>query len=141
MRGVGHVENGNRHSVTIELPIAFPSTSPEPSTLEVRVNFGVFAGREATPAELDKLGRAVMAEVGHVTIVSEHRHELGGQTETSLHQVRMDVPPSVLPDDVVETEWIRDRLVSLAERWARDCIDSRHAEVIELPGEQRRTAV
>ena len=128
--------------MTSELPIAFASPFPEPSALEVRVNFGVFAGREATPAELDKLGRAVIAEVAHVTIVSEHRHELGGQTETSLHQVRMDVPVSVLPDDVAEMEWIRDRLVGLAERWARDCIDSRHADVIELlPGEQRRTAV
>jgi hypothetical protein len=128
--------------VASELPIAFASTAPEPPALEVRVNFGVFAGREATPAELDTLGRAVIAEVGHVTIVSEHRHELGGHTETSLHQVRMDVPPSVLPDDVVEAEWIRDRLVSLAERWARDCIDSRHADVIELlPSEQSRTTL
>jgi len=87
--------------VADELQIAFASTIPEPSALEVRVNFGVFAGREATPAELDDLGRAVIAEVGHVTIVSEHRHELGGQTETSLHQVRIDVPRNVLPDDVV----------------------------------------
>ena len=125
-----------------ELPIAFASTAVEPPHLEIRVNFGIFAGREATPAELDELGRAVTAEVGHVTIVSEHRHELGGKTETSLHQVRMDVPPSVLPDDVVETEWIRDRLVRVAERWARDCIDSRHADVIELlPRDQRRTAL
>jgi hypothetical protein len=125
-----------------ELQIAFASTVPEPSALEVRVNFGVFAGREATPAELDDLGRAVMAEVGHVTIVSEHRHELGGHTETSLHQVRIDVPRNVLPDDVVEVEWIRDRLVRLAERWAHTCFDSRHADVIELfPSEPARTAV
>jgi hypothetical protein len=44
----------------------------------------------------------------------------------------MDVPRSVLPDDVVEAEWTRDRLLRIAERWARGCIDSRHAEVIEL---------
>jgi predicted anti-sigma-YlaC factor YlaD len=122
-----------------KLPVAFASTAAEPPHLEVRVNFGVFAGREATPAELDELGRAVMAEVAHVTIVSEHRHELGGHTETSLHQVRVDVPRTVLPDDVVEAEWTRDRLVRLAERWARECIDTRHAEVIELfPTEQPR---
>jgi hypothetical protein len=128
--------------VTTELPIAFASSASEPPALEVRVNFGVFAGREATPAELDELGRAVMAEVGHVTIVAEHRHELGGYTETSLHQVRMDVPTSALPDDDVEAERIRDRLVELAERWARACIDSRHAEVFELsPGEQPGTAI
>ena len=120
----------------ISVPIAFAATTDaEPPHLEIRINFGVFAGREATPAELDELGRAVIAEVGHVTLVSEHRHELGGQTETSLHQVRMDVPRSSLPDDVVEAEWTGDRLIRLAERWARSCIDSRHAEVIELfPG-------
>ena len=95
-------------------------------------NFGVFAGREATPAELDELGRAVMAEVDHVTLVSEHRHELGGGVETSLHQVRMGVPRSAMPADGAEAERVRDRLISLAERWARDCIDARHAEVIEL---------
>jgi hypothetical protein len=122
-----------------ELPIAFASTATEPPHVEIRVNFGVFAGREATPAELDELGRAVRAEVGHVTIVSEHRHELGRHTETSLHQVRMDVPQGVLPENVVEAEWTRDRLVTMAERWARECIGSRHAEVIELfPRDQAR---
>ena len=110
--------------VEIPIPIAFASTDTEPPHLEIRINFGVFAGREATPAELDELGRAVIAEVGHVTLVSEHRHELGGQTETSLHQVRMDVPLSMLPEDVVEAEWTRDRLIKLAERWARSVLRS-----------------
>jgi hypothetical protein len=123
----------------IPVPIAFASTAADPPHLEIRINFGVFAGREATPAELDDLGRTVIAEVGHVTLVSEHRHELGGQTETSLHQVRMDVPHDLLPDDQVEAEWLRDRLVRLAERWARSCIDTRHAQVIELfPSDRER---
>jgi hypothetical protein len=113
-------------------PIAFASNGGEPPHIEIRINFGVFAGREATPAELDDLGHAVLAEVEHVTLVSEHRHELGGQTETSLHQVRMDVPGDVLPDDEVEAESLRNRLVELADQWARGCIDTRHADVIEL---------
>jgi hypothetical protein len=126
----------------IPVPIAFAPRAAEPPQLEIRINFGVFAGREATPAELDDLGRIVIAEVGHVTLVSEHRHELGGQTETSLHQVRMDLPRELLPDDPVEAEWLRDRLVRLAERWARSCIDTRHAEVIELfPSGGRRREV
>ena len=75
-----------------DVPIAFVAPDGEPSELEIRINFGVFAGREATPAELDELGRAVMAEVEHVTLVSEHRHELERDSETSLHQVRMDIP-------------------------------------------------
>jgi hypothetical protein len=44
----------------------------------------------------------------------------------------MDVPAELLPDDQVESEWLRDRLITLAEQWARNCIDARHAEVIEL---------
>jgi hypothetical protein len=118
-----------------ELPIVFASEDAEPD-LEIWVNFGVFAGREATPAELDDLGHALRREVSHVAIVSEHRHELDGATETSLHQVRIDVPSGSLPGDQVEAEWTRDRLVRLAESWARGCIDTRHAEVIELfPGD------
>jgi hypothetical protein len=119
-----------------EPPIAFVAPS-EPPDVEIRINFGVFAGREATPAELDDLGRAAMEQVDHVTLVSEHRHELGGGSETSLHQVRMGVPLDALPGDAADAALLRDRLVALAEGWARDCIDARHADVIELfPGER-----
>jgi hypothetical protein len=125
--------------VDTDVPMAFVAEAATPPEFEIRINFGVFAGREATPAELDELGRVVMAEVEHVTLVSGHRHELGGGgSETSLHQVRMDIPQSALPTDAVEAEWTRDRVVRLAERWAHRCIDARHAEVIELfPGEPR----
>jgi len=123
-------------------PIAFASSALEPPSLEIRVNFGIFAGREATPAELDEIGRAVMTEAGHVTIVSEHRHELDGSTETSLHQVRVAVPWAVLPHDVVEAGWVRDRLIRLCEDWALGCIEERHAEVVELfPGRSPQLAV
>ena len=121
--------------VTSELPIAFVALEEGQPELEIRVNFGVFAGREATPAELDELGHTIKLLVEHVTLVLEHRHELNGDSETSLHQVRIAIPKSELPDDAVEVEWMRDHLVGVAERWARECIDSRHAEVIELfPG-------
>jgi hypothetical protein len=122
---------GNRWAVRDAFPIAFASAVSEPEQLEIRINFGVFAGREATQAELDQLGRAAMAEIGHVTVVSERRQELGGRTETSLHQVRMDVPQTALPEDAAEAEWLCERLVGLAERWAQRCIDSRHADVFE----------
>ena len=74
-----------------------------------------------------------MAEVEHVTLVSEHRHELGAADETSLHQVRMDVPRDALPVDAG-----RGRVDCATgssgwpSSWARGCIDTRHAEVIEL---------
>ena len=47
--------------------------------VEVRVNFGVFAGRRATPAEIDELAKALLPKVGEVAIVAEERHEIGGR--------------------------------------------------------------
>jgi hypothetical protein len=118
--------------VGTDVPMAFVALAASPPELEIRINFGVFAGREATPAELDLLGRAVMTEVEHVTLVSEHRHELGSGSETSLHQVRMGIPLAALPEDTAEAKWTRDRIVTLAECWAQDCIDERHADVVEF---------
>ena len=123
-------------------PIAFASGGADPPSLEIRVNFGIFAGREATPAELDEIGRAVMAEAGHATIVAEHRHELGGGAETSLHQVRIAVPWTAMPHDVVEADRLCDRLIRICENWALRCIEERHADVVELfPGGSPRLAV
>ncbi len=54
--------------------IAFAVQEHEPPALEVRVNFGMFAGREATAAEIDELADALLEQVGAVSIVSEDRH-------------------------------------------------------------------
>ena len=40
----------------VEEAIAF-AIEQEPTGLEIRVNFGVFAGRDATTAELEELGK------------------------------------------------------------------------------------
>ena len=40
---------------------------------EIRVNFGMFAGREATQAEIDDLAHDLLVEARRVTIVAEHR--------------------------------------------------------------------
>ena len=86
---------------------------------EVRVNFGVFAGRAVTSAELEALAHALIPDFGQVTVVAEERHELSGQSSMSVHQVRIE-----LPDDVDA-----DRVVAVAEQWAQACIDDRHAEI------------
>jgi hypothetical protein len=95
---------------------------PTPSELEVRVNFGMLTGREATPAELDELANELVPLLGSVSIVAEHRQETDGHAETELHQVRIDLTEDDPVDDVV----------ALAELWAQSCFDSRHAEVSEL---------
>jgi hypothetical protein len=107
-------------------------TSTEPPGLEIRVNFGVFAGREATPAELDELAHSLLPEVGEVTVVAEQRHELGEDTEAAVHQVRVEVDASMLPLAASELEALGERLRDIAANWAHACIAGRHAEISEL---------
>jgi hypothetical protein len=88
---------------------------------ELRINFGVFAGRSATAAEVDQLARMLLPELGDVTIVAEDRRELNDRSETSLHQVRVELPDGA---DV-------GRVVEVAEGWAQAHIDDRHADVVD----------
>jgi hypothetical protein len=90
---------------------------------ELRINFGVFAGRSATPAEIDQLARMLLPELGDVTIVAEDRRELNGRSETSLHQVRVELPQ--FADD--------ERVIEVAEEWAQAHIEDRHADVVDAP--------
>ena len=114
-----------------EPQIAFVAHA-EPPALEIRVNFGIFAGREATPAEIDDLARAILPDVHEVSIVAETRHELSEELEVSVHQVRVEVADEHLPPPGPERDAFGERLVDAAERWAQGCIAERHAEVTEL---------
>jgi hypothetical protein len=115
----------------VEETIAF-AVRQEPAGLEIRVNFGVFAGRDATTAELEDLGRLLLPEAGEVSIVGEERHDLSDEVELVVHQVRVAVPPEAVPDDSAERKDFCERLVTLAEIWARQCINERHSEISEL---------
>ncbi len=115
----------------VENVIAF-ITDEEPAGLEIRINFGVFAGRDATTAELEELGKLLVPEAGEVSIVGEQRHEMTEEAEVVLHQVRVAVSPDHVPDDASERRAFCERLVTLAEIWARQCFNERHAELTEL---------
>ena len=115
----------------VEETIAF-AVEQEPAGLEIRINFGVFAGRDATTAELEELGRLLVPEAGEVTIVGEERHDLTEDVEVVVHQVRVAVAPETVPDDRAERKAFCERLVTLAEIWARQCINERRAEISEL---------
>src|SRR6059058_1237322 len=110
----------------VENAIAFVAEQEE-SGLEIRVNFGIFAGRDATTAELEELGKLLVPEAGEISIVGEERHEMSDSAEVLLHQVRVAVPPEHVPDDPIERGDFCDRVVTLAEIWARQCIHDRHA--------------
>jgi hypothetical protein len=116
----------------VEPELAFCVREVEPAGVEVRVNFGVFAGRGATPAEIDDLARALLPKVGEVSIVSEERHEIAAGSEAALSLVRVEVPAEQLPDDEHELDMLCGRLVEAAEHWAQGCIAERHVDVAEL---------
>jgi hypothetical protein len=115
-----------------EPAIAFATRTFEPPALEIRVNFGMFAGREATPAEIDELATELLDKVTDVAIVSEDRHEISAHSEAAVHQVRIEVSGSELPQEEHELDEMRGRLIEAAERWARECIAGRSVEIDEF---------
>jgi len=117
--------------MSVEPQLAFCVREAEPPGVEVRVNFGVFAGRAATPAEIDELAKVLLPKVGEVAIVAERRHEIGEVSEASLNQVRIEVAPKQLPDDEHELDMLCGRLVEAAENWANSCIRERHTGIAE----------
>jgi hypothetical protein len=91
--------------------------------IEVRVNFGVFAGRHATPAEIDELALALKDRLPSFAIVAEERHEFGGAVEASVHQVVVEVPRE---HAVGNPDVLAEQIVFAANGWALECIASRH---------------
>jgi hypothetical protein len=91
--------------------------------IEVRVNFGVFAGRHATPAEIDELALALRDHLPSFAIVSENRHEFGDSVEASVHQVVVEVTQEHTADGADD---LAEQIVLSANGWAMECIASRH---------------
>jgi hypothetical protein len=118
--------------MSVEPAVAFAAPAHETAPFEVRINFGVFAGREATPAELEDLARLLVPEVGELSIVAEERHEVGHGTEAVLHQVRIELHPGELPAGR-DLDELKGRLVAAAERWAVACAADRSAPGAEEP--------
>jgi hypothetical protein len=116
----------------MEPELAFVTRTYDVPGLEIRVNFGIFAGRDATAAELEELAHALVPELADVSVVSEQRHEVGEDAEASLHQVRVEVADDHLPADPEKREELCDRLLDEVTAWAETCIADRHAEVSEL---------
>jgi hypothetical protein len=110
--------------------MAFAVQHHDTPSIEVRVNFGVFAGRKATPAEIDRLAEWLLDEVGEVSIISEERHEIDSQVEASVHQVRIELSNGVPPDEEGRRA-LEQRIVERAEYWAHQCVADRHAEIAD----------
>ena len=111
--------------------MAFRVGDREAPALEVRVNFGVFAGRNATQAEIDDLAGRLNEIVGSFTILAEERHEFGNSVELSVRQIVIEVSPEYAGSD---PDLLCERVVARAEQWAAACIHDR-AELGELGSE------
>jgi hypothetical protein len=94
--------------------LAFRVHEPEHPEVVVRVNFGVFAGRNATQAEIDDLAHSLRDIVEMFSIVAVERHEFGGDVEAMLRQIVIEIDEDV--------EALSDRVIARAEKWASDCI-------------------
>jgi hypothetical protein len=105
-----------------EPAIALSVREHDEPAVEVRVNFGVFAGRAVTPAEIDDLARALRELLPAFSIVAEQRHEFGGEVEASVHQVVVEVPAEHAGED---PDVLAERIVLLANGWALECIETR----------------
>jgi hypothetical protein len=81
------------------------------------VNFGVFSGREATEAEIFRLGRALLHDLESVEIIAERRFEFDQEVEATIHQVRIVLPRSA--------DGRTGELSVRVEDWARESIGER----------------
>jgi len=113
--------------------IAFATRTFEPPGLEIRVNFGMFAGREATPAEIEELASVLRDKVHDLTIVSEGRHQFGDRSEVEVHQVRIEVHAEALPNGEDEVLELRGRVLEAAERWVNECVEDRRGGLSDAP--------
>ncbi len=111
-----------------EPTIAFVVERRDQPVLEIRVNFGVFAGRQATPAEIDRLADRLLGVLASVTIVAEERHQVGRGAEASVHQVRIELAEDELPADPAGRAALGEQLLAHAEDWTRACIAERNVE-------------
>ena len=102
--------------------LVFRAQGAPEAALSVRVNFGVFAGRNATQAEIEELAGRLRTEVEAFAILAEERHEFGDDRETSLRQVVIEVAPEHAGYDVDE---LAGRVLRIANGWATACIHSR----------------
>lgn len=111
--------------------MAFVVQQHETPAIEVRVNFGVYAGREATAAEIDRLAEWLLDEVGEVSIISEERHEIDPHGGASVHQVRIEIDGDRVNGNRAEVE---RKILERAEHWARLCVAERHTEIADGVG-------
>lgn len=113
-------------------PLAFVAEPTDAPDIEIRVNFGVFAARDATNAEIEELARDLLAVLARASIVSLRRHELDREHEATIHQVKVEAAARDALAGGDDLAALRTRVLEIVDAWARRTIEFRHAEVAEV---------
>ena len=88
-RGLGSGTWLGKGPVDVSRLLAFPVRAARAPGLEIRVNFGIFAGREATSAEIEELARRCCRRSARSQISSESAlRDRPRQPRREVHQVR-----------------------------------------------------
>jgi hypothetical protein len=111
--------------------LVFAPEPPALPALELCVNFGLFAGREVTAAEIDELAQELLSKVARVSIVSERHYEIGADAEGAVHQLRVQIGVHAV-NSAPDLAELRGRLLEITERWATACITARNHDTNEV---------
>jgi hypothetical protein len=111
----------------IDAPVAFATSDRTSPAIQIRVNFGIVAGREATPAEIDTLARNLLQIVKDVSIIAEQHYEIGHGGEAVVHLINVEVDLKDLRDSSVDVGVVTSELIDAATHWAEACAEERHA--------------
>jgi hypothetical protein len=88
--------------------------------LELVVNFGIYSGREATPAEVERLAHGLLEELESIEIICEQRYEFDREVEATVYRIRVGAPPG--------NAGRLGELRKLVDAWAQDCIGERRVQ-------------
>jgi hypothetical protein len=106
------------NTVSMSQPsLVFVEEAEGDAELELVVNFGIFAGREATPAEVERLAYGLLEELESVEIICEQRYEFDREVEATVYRIRIEIPPA----NGNRVEELRE----IVDAWAQDCIGER----------------
>lgn len=115
--------------MNLDPPIAFATHGRTSPAIQIRVNFGILAGREATPAEIDTLARNLLQVVKDVSIIAEQHYEIGHGREAVVHLINVEVDLKDLREPAADVGDVTSELIDAATQWAESCAEARHAEV------------
>ena len=105
-------------------PVAFVLEPVEPLPLQIRVNFGIYTGRDATRPELERLASRVLERTGTVSVIGQQRYVAGLEQMVCLHEVLIEVAPDGIERAGYDLETLHELLLADARNWLEECVQS-----------------